>query len=97
MARGPAADAADHEEDAERNDEQQDGERRRARRVATRDALEDIEGGDLRLEGQVARDQDHGAELADRARERERDTREKRGQEEREDDAPQDRQAARAE
>src|SRR4051794_6407410 len=97
MTGGPAAEAADSEEDAERDDEHQERERRGARRVAAVQALEDLERRDLRLERQVAADQDHGSEFADRTRECECDAREQRGQQVREDDAAIDRQARGAE
>ena len=65
--------------------------------VAALDPPEDVDGRDLGLERQVARDQHDGAELADRPRERERDAGEDRRQQVREDDAPEDRERARAE
>src|SRR5581483_9908235 len=97
MARRPPSKAADTEENGERDDEEQHGERRRPRGIPAVQPLEDVERRDLRLERQVARDEDHGAELADRARERERDAREQGRQEVREDDAAEDGDAVRAE
>src|SRR6266542_3860610 len=94
MPRGPPADAADPEQDAERDDEQQYGEARRSFRVAAVQALEDVERRDLCLERAVARDQDDRAELADRARERECDAREERRQEVRKHDAAEHRHSA---
>ena len=62
----------DPEEDHERDHEQDHRDRGGAGRVAALDLAEDEDRGDLGLEGDVARDQDQRAELADRARERER-------------------------
>ena len=94
----PAADAADQEQ------------RRRTRStssttetaaapvdVVALDLAEDVDGRDLGVERQVPRDQHDRAELADRARERERDAGEDRRQQVREDDAPEDADRPRAE
>src|SRR4051794_27942633 len=72
MTGRPAAERADRKEDAERDHEQQQRERGCAGRVITVEPLEHVQRRDLRLEGQVPRDQDHRAELADRARKRKR-------------------------
>src|SRR4051794_27848308 len=80
MTGGVASKGSDRQEHAERDREQQHRERGGARRVATVEALKHVEGRDLRLEGEVARDQDDRAELADRARKGERDAREERRQ-----------------
>ena len=97
MAGGPAPEGADREQDAERDREQQHREGGGTRRVAAVDPLEDVERGDLRLEREVAGDEDHGAELADRARERERDSGQERRQQVRKDDAAEDREPVGAE
>src|SRR4051794_7818580 len=94
IASGPAAQRADREEHGERDHEQQDGERRSALHVVAVDPLEDVERRDLCLEREVARDEDDRAELADRARECERDAGQERRQQIREDDPPKDREAA---
>src|SRR3954449_12815822 len=91
MARNPAADPANSEQDGERDDEEKHGERRSALGIAAIQALEDVERRDLGLERQVPGDQDDGAELADRAGERKRDAGEKRGQHVREHDPAEDR------
>src|SRR5437588_1190364 len=75
MAGRPAAERADRKQDAERDHEQQQRERGCAGRVITREPLEHVQRRDLGLEGQVARDQDDRAELADRACKRQRDAR----------------------
>src|SRR6266404_2620607 len=97
MPGGPPADAADPEEDGEGDREQQHGECRRSGRVAAVQMLEDIERGDLRLEREVAGNEDDGTELAHSAREGERDAGEQRGQKVRKDDAPKDREPVGAE
>src|SRR4051794_3404316 len=73
IAGGPASKSADAEQHGERDHEQQNGEGRGALDVVARDPLEHVERRDLRLEREVARDQDDGAEFADRPCERERD------------------------
>src|SRR6476469_1457964 len=88
---------ADSEQDSERDNEQQHRERCGTGRVVTVDPLEHIERRDSCLEGEVARDEDDRPELADRTRKRKRDARQKRGQEMREDDPPEDREASGAE
>jgi hypothetical protein len=97
MAGGPAANAADREQDAERERQEQQRERRRPLRIAAVEPLEDVDRRDLRLEREVAGDEDHRAELADRAREREGDAGEQGRQQVREDDAAEDAERARAE
>src|SRR5581483_6997076 len=97
MTRRVAAEAADQEEDTERDREQKDGERGCTARIARVQPLEDVERGDLRLEWEVPRDQDHGSELADGARECKRNAGEERRQQVREDDAAEDREAPGAE
>src|SRR4051794_31592267 len=94
MTSRPPPKGADRQEHEERDREQQDGERGGALRVSAVVALEDVERRDLGLEGQVARDEDDGAELTDRAGERKRPARQERGKEVREDDAAKDRQPA---
>src|SRR5215471_18922693 len=64
MAHRPVPHGADHEEDAERDQEQEHRKSRGARRVAPVQVLEHVERRDLGLEREVARDQDHGTELA---------------------------------
>src|SRR4051812_43266902 len=93
MARCPPPQAADAEEDAEGHDQHEQRKRGGALRIATRDPLRDVERRDLRLERQVAADQDDRAELADRPCEREREAGQQRRQEVREDDFAEDREA----
>src|SRR5665213_1876622 len=84
MAHRPTSQAADREQHRERDHEQQHGERRRTLLVAAVQALKGIERRDFGLERQIAGDEDHRAELADRARKRERHTGQKRRQQVRE-------------
>jgi hypothetical protein len=72
MPRGPAAHAADREQNSERGDKQDDGHGGRAGDVVALDLPEDVDGRDLGLERLVARDQDDGAELTERAGESQR-------------------------
>ncbi len=62
----------------ERRQQQHDRDGRRGRQVFVLDLPEDVHRADLGLERQVARDQHERAELADRAREAERDARDDR-------------------
>src|SRR4051812_44483780 len=95
MPRRPAAQSADDEQDGERDREQHERKRRGARDVLGLEPPEDVDGRHLRLERQVPGDEDDRAELADGARERERDSGENRRQEVREDDPAEDRRRAR--
>src|SRR5690242_17014203 len=79
-------DAADADENRQRDDEQKDGDSGRRMRVAAFDAAEDVDGRDFGLERQVAGDQDDRSELADRAGVSERDAGEDGGEDVREDD-----------
>src|SRR5690242_3707005 len=97
MARRPPAQPSDREQHDERDDEQEHRKGGGSLRVAGVQPLEDVERSNLRLEREVARDQDDRAELADRARERERDARQQRRKQVREDDASEDRQSPGAE
>src|SRR5205807_6919935 len=76
MAGRVAAKGADRQEHTERDHEQQHRERSRAGRVVAREPLEQVQGCDLGLEGEGARDEEDRAELADRARTRRCDARE---------------------
>ena len=64
-------DDADQQQHAERDGEQADGQRGRTRGVTRLEMAEDRNGGDLRLERDVAADEDDRAELTNRLRERE--------------------------
>jgi hypothetical protein len=96
VPRDEPAKRADAEQDGEGDHEQDDRDRRGAFRILL-DPIEEVDGGDLRLEGEVPRDQDDCPDLPDRARERHRDA----GQDPREDarqhDAPESGEAARPE
>src|ERR1044072_9172893 len=72
VARAPAAQAVDREKRRERDGEEDDGDRGRGDGRVALDRAEDVDGRDLGLPRDVPRDQDDGAELADRAGERER-------------------------
>src|SRR5438309_10457591 len=97
MSRHPAADSADCDEDAERDPEYDHGCGSCAAGIAALDPPEDIDGGDLRLEREVAGENHDRAELADSPRERERDAGEDRRQDARKNDATEGRQPIRAE
>src|SRR5580765_7669090 len=88
MACGEAAQTADREQDGERDAEDGDGRGRCAALVAALEAAENVDGENLRLEREVAGDENHCAELPDRAGERERDAGEDRRQDVRQDHAP---------
>src|SRR6188472_252813 len=91
MARPPASEGADREQHGEREPEEHDRDRRGADRVVALDLAEDVDGRELRLERDVAGDEDDRAELADGAGEAHRGAGEDRGDEVREHDAPEDR------
>jgi hypothetical protein len=86
VARLPAPEGADQEQDSERDPEQQHRDRGRATGVVRLKLAEDVYGGDLGLERQVPRDEHDRSELADGPRECEGDAREDRGEQVREDD-----------
>src|SRR5829696_2822195 len=90
MPRPPASEPADADQDQQREREQHDRDRGGADRVVALDLLEDEHRGDLRLERDVARDQDDRAELADRAGERQRGAAQDRRHEVGEDHAHED-------
>src|SRR5580765_8132646 len=79
VPRRPAADAADREQNRERDEKQHDRDGRRAGDVVALVLAEDVHGRDLRPVREVAGDEHDRPELADRTRERERDSREDRG------------------
>ena len=85
------------EQEQERNREHDDRHRRRAVLVPALDVVEDEDRGNLRLEREVAADQDDRADLADRACEREGDAGEDPGEDVRQHDAAEDTCFARAE
>src|SRR3954462_10357785 len=87
MACGEAAEAADREEDGERDRKDDDRRRGGAAGVTALDPAEHVDRHDLRLERQVAGDEHDRSELTDRACERQRDTRQNRRQDVRQDDA----------
>ena len=89
--------AADREQHRERDREQHDRDGRAPVPVAALDLVEDEDRRDLGLVRQVARDDHERADLADRARERERDAREDPREDVRQHDPAEDRQLARAE
>jgi hypothetical protein len=60
------ANAADREQQDEREHEEDDGDRRSGGRVAALDPSEDVDGRDLRLEREVPGDDDERPELPDR-------------------------------
>src|SRR5512141_1130210 len=67
----PALHDGQDEQDRQRDAQQDDGDGGRAAGIPALDKGEDAHRRDLRLEGDVARDEDHRAELADGAREAE--------------------------
>src|SRR5712691_7669139 len=97
MPRPPARQSRDPEQDQERDREEDHRDRGGSGDAVAFDLTEDEHRGDLRLEGEVAGDQDERAELAHRTGESERDAGEERGQQVRQDDAAEDRRLTGAE
>src|SRR6266480_1508575 len=91
MAEPPAPEGVEHDEGDEGGCEQDDRDGRRPAHVVALDLAEDVDGGNLGLEGDVAGYEDDRAELPDRPREGERAAGEDGGREVRQDDAAEDR------
>src|SRR5882724_5461907 len=96
MSRHPATERSDREQHTERDQENDDRSCCGAARVSALESAEDVHGHDLRLEREVSRDEHDSTELADGAREREGDAGQDCGQDARQDDALESREAARA-
>src|SRR6266540_3500044 len=73
MPRGISPDGADRDQREERDRQQDHGNGGGARDVVALDLPEDVDGRDLGLPRDVAGDEDDRSELADGARERQRD------------------------
>src|SRR5262245_5292690 len=78
--------AQQEEEDEERQGRQHRRDRVGGRDVARLELREDVEGRRLRLQPQVSRDEDRGAELAERVREGQQGAREEAAPQRRQDD-----------
>src|SRR5262249_52280195 len=90
MALAPAFEEVDCEEGHERDHQDDDGDRGRLGIGELLQPRDHEHGGDFRLERHVARDEDDGPVLAERAREGEREAGDERGEDGRQDD-PEDR------